>query len=398
MAKPSTALAPEKASKTRVLVKGKLVKLRARQLPAGGESLYLDYTQNGKRKYDFLGIHLLDAPKTSLERQQNKDNQLLAERMRSERELDISKNNLIVKASVQRKANFLLYLDEFTETYPKKDARVIKAMATKFKKFVGEPEILPFSEVTVRLCQRFRMHLDQTCSGSTPYNYFKKFRKVLKQAMKDGIIGQNPAEEVENRYVEGIEKAVLTSQEIQKMANVDCYLPEVKRAFLFSCVTGLRFCDVNQLEWKSISGNVMRVKQQKTSKDVVVNLNTTAMKLLGERPKPAAKATGKKAGKDTSKDTVKETSPVNQKIFNLPSSNTCGKHLQNWADKAEIHKKITWHCARHSFGTNLLITGADVRSVSGLLGHSSLVETQKYVRLVESLKEKAVDNLPEIVF
>ncbi|MBX0334321.1 site-specific integrase [Pontibacter sp. HSC-14F20] len=295
MANPSTATAPEKASKTRVLVKGKLVKLRARQLPAGGESLYLDYNHNGKRKYDFLGIHLLETPKTSLERQQNKDNQLLAERMRSERELDLSKNTLIVKASVQRKANFLLYLDEFTEAYPKKDARVIKAMATKFKKFIGEPELLPFSDVTVRLCQRFRMHLDQTCSGSTPYNYFKKFRKVLKQAMKDGIIGQNPAEDVENRYVEGIEKAVLTTQEIQKMANVECYLPEVKRAFLFSCVTGLRFCDVNELEWKSISGNVMRVKQQKTSKDVVVNLNTTAMKLLGERPKPTVKVTGKKA-------------------------------------------------------------------------------------------------------
>ncbi|MBJ6119629.1 site-specific integrase [Pontibacter sp. BT310] len=394
MAKPSTKSALEKVSATRVVVKGKLVKLRARLLSSGGESFYLDYKYNGKRKYDFLGLHLIANPKTSQERTANKDSQLLAERIRSERELQLSKNTQIVKASVQRKANFLLYLDEYTDAYPKKDARVIKAMAAKFKKFVGEPEMLPFSDVTVGLCQRFRMHLDQTCSGSTPYNYFKKFRKVLKQAMKDGIIGQNPAEDVENRYVEGIEKAVLTTQEIQKMASVDCYLPEVKRAFLFSCVTGLRFCDVNELEWKSISGNVMRVKQQKTSKDVVVNLNTTAMKLLGERPKLAAKATGKKA----SKDTVKETSPVNQKIFNLPSSNTCGKHLQNWADKAEIHKKVTWHCARHSFGTNLLITGADVRSVSGLLGHSSLVETQKYVRLVESLKEKAVDNLPVIVF
>jgi len=66
--------------------------------------------------------------------------------------------------------------------------------------------------------------------------------------------------------------------------------------------------------------------------------------------------------------------------------------------KAEIGKKVTWHCARHSFGTNLLISGADVRSVSGLLGHSSLIETQKYVRLMESLKEKAVENLPEILF
>lgn len=382
--------ATEKVPQTRVVIKGKIVKLRARRLPAGGESFYLDYNHNGKRKYDFLGIHLMDNPKTSKERQQNKDNQLLAEQMRSARELELSKNSIIVKASVQRRADFLNFLDEYTEAYPKKDARVIKAMASRFKQFIGEPPAFLFSEVTVRLCSRFRMYLDQHCSGSTPYNYFKKFRKVLRQAVKDGLISKNPAEDVENRYVEGIEKEVLTMEEIQEMARTECYLPEVKRAFLFSCVTGLRFCDVKELDWRSIVGSVMRLKQQKTGKDVVVNLNSTALRLLGERPKPKSKLPGDKV----SKEELKEAN----RVFILPSSNTCGKHLQNWANKAEIGKKVTWHCARHSFGTNLLISGADVRSVSGLLGHSSLIETQKYVRLVESLKEKAVDNLPEIVF
>ncbi|WP_439882153.1 tyrosine-type recombinase/integrase [Pontibacter sp. MBLB2868] len=386
---PSTTTLEKKSPKTRVVVKGKLVKLRARLLPAGGESLYLDYNENGKRKYDFLGLHLMASPKTSKDRLQNKDNKLLAERIRSERELQLSKNSMIVKASVQRRADFIAYLDEFTDTYPKKDKRVIVAMAGKFKKFVGEPDQLRFSEVTVRLCGRFRDHLEQQYKGETPYNYFKKLKKVLKQAVKEGLIPVNPAEEIENRKTEGIKKEVLTVEEIQTMADHECYLPEVKRAFLFSCVTGLRFCDVEALEWSSIAGTVMRVKQQKTNKDVVVNLNSTAIKLLGERPKPVVK---EKKGK------VSIPKPVVQKVFTLPSSNTCGKHLQNWADKAEIGKKVTWHCARHSFGTNLLISGADIRSVSGLLGHSSLVETQKYVRLVESLKERAVENLPEIVF
>ena len=388
MAKATKDQSVKTTPQTRVIVKGKLVKLRARKLPKGGETLYLDYNENGKRKYDFLGLHLMESPKLPTERQQNKDNQLLAERIRSERELQLSKNTMIVKASVQRKADFLAFLDEYTEAYPKKDARVIKAMASKFKKFVDEPEMLSFSDVTPRLCSRFRMHLDQTCSGSTPYNYFKKFRKVLNQAVKDGLIGQNPAVEVENRYVEGIEKEVLTTGEIQKMANTDCFLPEVKRAFLFSCVTGLRFCDVNELDWRSIVGTVMRLKQQKTGKDVVVNLNTSAMRLLGDRPKQ----------KPVKGKVTKEDLKEQHRVFTLPSSTTCGKHLQNWANKAEIGKKVTWHCARHSFGTNLLISGADVRSVSGLLGHSSLIETQKYVRLMESLKEKAVDNLPEILF
>src|SRR5690606_17587255 len=188
MAKSATATAPAKVPQTRVIVKGKLVKLRARLLPSGGESFYLDYNENGKRKYDFLGLHLIASPKTSEERTANKDNQLLAERIRSERELQLSKNTQIVKASVQRKANFLSFLDEYTTLYPKKDARVIKAMAAQFKNFVGNPPIYPFSEVTVRVCSRFRLYLEQQCKGSTPYNYFKKFRKVLKEAMKEGLI------------------------------------------------------------------------------------------------------------------------------------------------------------------------------------------------------------------
>ncbi|WP_439883460.1 site-specific integrase [Pontibacter sp. MBLB2868] len=396
MATPSIQAAPAKVPQTRVVVKGKLVKLRARLLPSGGESFYLDYNENGKRKYDFLGLHLTASPKTPEERTANKDNQLLAERIRSERELQLSKNTLIVKASVQRKANFLAFLDEYTELYPKKDARVIKAMASQFKKFVGNPPIFPFSEVTVRVCSRFRLYLEQHCSGSTPYNYFKKFRKVLKEAMKEGLIGQNPAEEVENRHTAGIEKEVLTMEEIQKLANEECYLSEVKRAFLFSCVTGLRFCDVKDLDWSSIAENVMRLKQQKTSKDVVVNLNKTALHLLGERPKPKEADADKSAAKKRTR--AEEDRNRRQPVFNLPSNTTCAKHLQKWADKAKLNKKVTWHCARHSFGTNLLLSGADIRSVSGLLGHSSLVETQKYVRLVDSLKEKAVENLPVINF
>ncbi|WP_242929588.1 tyrosine-type recombinase/integrase, partial [Pontibacter vulgaris] len=136
--------------------------------------------------------------------------------------------------------------------------------------------------------------------------------------------------------------------------------------------------------------------QEKTSKDVVVNLNSTAPKLLGERPKAKEAKIEKPSGQKRTR--AEEDKLRRQPVFTLPSNTTCGKHLQNWADKAELNKKVTWHCARHSFGTNLLLSGADVRSVSGLLGHSSLVETQKYVRLVESLKEKAVENLPEITF
>jgi site-specific recombinase XerD len=73
-----------------------------------------------------------------------------------------------------------------------------------------------------------------------------------------------------------------------------------------------------------------------------------------------------------------------------------GNVKRYWCKNAKINKKITWHCARHSFATNIIFYGSDVNSASSLLGHSSLAYTQRYLRVANELKEKAVQNLPTI--
>jgi prepilin-type processing-associated H-X9-DG protein len=111
---------------------------------------------------------------------------------------------------------------------------------------------------------------------------------------------------------------------------------------------------------------------QKPGSPPNINLNETALKLLGQRGKPT------------------------DFIFMLPSSTAANKCLQRWVDRAKIEKKITWHCARHSFGTNILFYDGDILSTSKLLGHSSLTYTQRYVRVVEQMKQDAVNKLPTI--
>jgi integrase/recombinase XerD len=57
------------------------------------------------------------------------------------------------------------------------------------------------------------------------------------------------------------------------------------------------------------------------------------------------------------------------------------RNLKRFCKKADIKKRISCHCFRHSFGTHLLEAGAKLKQVSDLLGHSDLSTTEKYVRL-----------------
>lgn len=61
-----------------------------------------------------------------------------------------------------------------------------------------------------------------------------------------------------------------------------------------------------------------------------------------------------------------------------------------------LAQPITFHVARHSFAVNILNNGANIKTVASLLGHSGLKHTEKYTRAVDSLKEAAINSLPEL--
>ncbi|WP_369699089.1 tyrosine-type recombinase/integrase [uncultured Duncaniella sp.] len=80
----------------------------------------------------------------------------------------------------------------------------------------------------------------------------------------------------------------------------------------------------------------------------------------------------------------------------VPHYNICNLYLRKWVKAAGIRKKITWHCARHSFAVNVLTKGANIKTVSSLLGHTSIKMTERYLHVVDSLKQDAINSLGEI--
>ena len=141
-----------------------------------------------------------------------------------------------------------------------------------------------------------------------------------------------------------------------------------------TCALPIWFVDVKALKWQHIKAEAVEMIQTKTNEAVRVELNPNAKAFLPQR------------GKD------------DEAVFKLPSHNATVKNLDYWARRAGIDKHITFHCARHTFGTLLAYYETDMLTISKLLGHTSLKHTQRYTRVAEELKRKAVNAIPHLNF
>jgi integrase/recombinase XerD len=218
------------------------VHLRKKENADNTVSLYLDIYHSGKRSYEFLkGLKILKPARTAFDRQTNKQNLQLAEQIRVKRSQELEANDYNVTPNFKSKVDFISYFENFANKYPKKDKRVILAALYKFKEFLKETGRKSVSalEVDEALVFEFKEYLESTLNGESPANYFSKFKRVLKQGARDKILQSNPASDVTIKKKEGIKKDTLTIVEIQELVKTPSTNDQVKKAFIFSCYTGL---------------------------------------------------------------------------------------------------------------------------------------------------------------
>lgn len=352
------------------------VKLRKRKNSDGTTTLLLDIYHNGERKYEFLKHLKLDKPASPEIRKENRERLLMAEEYLGNKikQLAATDYNL----TVQNEIKALDWMNKFKDGYQKKDKRNIEGAIGRFEAYLKAQSNLglPLRKLSETVVMGYKDYLVAKCKGEGAHSYFARFKKMIKQAVREGILQKNPCEDVKAPIGKAAIKHVLTFEEIQILANTHTEAEQVKLAFLFCCVTGLRWIDIVALRWSNIDlrNSELRMRQVKTGEDLCIKLNGTAISILGK---------------------LEEGERV---IFDLPTADGANKSLKAWVERAEIKKKITWHCARHSFGTNLLFHGSDVFTASKLLGHSSVKHTQRYVRAADEMKQEAVNKLPEIIF
>lgn len=356
------------------------IRIRFKQLANGNQSIYLDTYKDGKRTYEFLKLYLVPEVDEAT-RQQNQTNLQAATAIKSQRLIDMANDEAgITKASQRSK----MLLTDWMRYYSnrKRETGQSDAFSKQIDKAIRHIILYRGDKVTLKdvdkaYCLGFIDYLNGLqMANVTTAGYFRCLNCALNMAVREEILPMNPITKISSDQRIKIPESTreyLTVDEVKTLMAADCINEAVKRAYLFSCFCGLRYSDIKALTWADVllDGEQYRIKiiMVKTQKTLYLPLPKEALRWMPER--------------GDAKDT--------DKVFSLPSQCYLNVVLRTWAANSGINKHVTFHTARHTFATLELTAGAELYTVSKLLGHTQVKTTQIYAKIIDKKKDEAVN-------
>lgn len=359
------------------------VTLRQRKIGKGRISLYLDYypplfnpITRETHRHESLHTFIYENPQDETERDFNKEMLKVAEAVRCQRAVEILKGEFNIFDERKLNADFLEY---FRNSAKGKHTKWY-ACYLFFERFTNGK--CRFADLSVDLCKKFKDYLLNEAikrrdgfriCNNTASAYYCLFRACLAQAYKERYLKENLNDYLDKIPVTKTHKEFLTMEEAKMLKNTPCDIDVLKRASIFSILTGFRISDIMSLQWEHISiapdgGPCVRKKIQKSNRWETIYISEEALSYCGYRY---------------------ETGPV---FYGL-QRNMIYKPLERWIKAAGITKHITFHCFRHTFATLQLANGTDIYTVSHQLAHQNVQTTQIYADLVDEKRRASANAL-----
>jgi site-specific recombinase XerD len=210
------------------------------------------------------------------------------------------------------------------------------------------------------------------CNHNTSIKYLKNLKKVVLLAVKNDWLRKDPFTHF-NVKLKPVKREFLSQEELSALENLEIgnnRLDQVRDVFVFSCYTGYAHVDVKQLTpdnvVRGIDGGLWIQKdRQKTDTKSNVPLLPKALEIIDKY-------------KDHPQCLSRNT------LLPVPSNQKTNAYLKEIANLAGIKKNLTFHLARHTCATIILLANdMNIEVVAEILGHQDLRTTQIYAKVLE---------------
>lgn len=346
----------------------KTVTLRMRDRRNGTQSLFLDFypgyrdpeTMELRRRHS-LGMYIYKNPANQTQKDYNEAILVKAERIRCKVYLEVMDEKYDFFRTDKLKESFIDYFK--LQTDRNRDKR-----EASYKHFViFSKGRCTFEELDLPFCKKFMEYLlhanstihDKKIGQNTASAYWNVFKGILEVAYRERRIPDNLADMLDNIPCKETSKDSLTLEEVRILNATECEIPVIRRAAVFSCLSGLRISDILNLKWENIRDYADGTKYldficQKTKRQTIVPISAEAYELL------------------------EADNQNSELVFEGFTRAMTYDEMQVWLKQCGIKKHITFHCFRHTYASLLLELGSDIYTVQRLLNHKSVATTQIY--------------------
>ena len=266
----------------------------------------------------------------------------------------------------------------------------VRSMLKHLETFGGSD--IPLKKVDVETIKQFinylrsahdlhkNMKTPRKLSDSTIHLKVNILKSVLREAVRQGLLEENPFDLLPLSYrvkAQYRERTALTQEELIKLSETPCNTPELKEAFLLSCITGLRKSDI-------LSLSIHDIEKRDNTYYIYKKMKKTQRWLRLPLPEEAHHILSKLHAKNG--DT-----PY---FFAHLSPHHLDEHLEVWLEDCHIpDKHITFHSGRHTCATLLLTQGTDLYTIMRYLGHQNINTTQRYAHITNQMLSSATHLL-----
>ena len=251
---------------------------------------------------------------------------------------------------------------------------------------------IPISTITEDLFEEYRFFLKKRgLRRTTINNYLCWLSRLMFRAVSKRIIRCNPFEhakyEKEEKKIRFLQKSDVAK--LMAMTTNDRETELARLMFVFSCFTGLAIADMEHLQYGYIQTaadgqKYIRKERQKTKVEFVVPLHPIAEAIINH--------CRKKQENNEEWQAVKEKG--DSLVFHSDCSRSVmGKNLCIVGKACGIKERLSFHMARHTFGTMSLSAGIPIESIAKMMGHASISSTQIYAQVTDKKISEDMDRL-----